>query len=320
MIYGIFGVPGSGKSYLVFSEYILKNISTHTVISNIKINDSIELTNNYVYLDKFAMDLLNKNISEIMSDEKTSHDDKKLLLNTLFDSYKNDKNTSLLLVVDEAHLYGYAGRAGTISYIDGFLSIHRHIFKSLSFDVLLITQVSSRLNTLISEQIEESIYCVPSSQRLIPSVFEYVYYGSVSSMKSKNKDMVSGRKFIVSNKDVFNIYTSGFSQKGTSGFRKKIYSILVVMAIVLFFTFNSFSSLVDGSSLQDDHSSVSLLSSQNSNQDNNDSNSTFIDYKIVCISVPNSFDVSNVDDYLYTVFRRNTKTICYKNYKDKKHV
>ena len=86
MIYGVFGLPGSGKSYYVVKEFILDRISSSFVISNIKLSENHSFSN-YLYLDKFAMDEMNNNIKAIIDDDSTSHDDKKILLKQLFLTY-----------------------------------------------------------------------------------------------------------------------------------------------------------------------------------------------------------------------------------------
>ena len=322
MIYGVFGLPGSGKSYYVIKEFILERISSSFVISNIKLSDNHSF-DNYLYLDKFAMDEMNNNIKVIFEDDNTSHDDKKLLLKKLFLTYTKFE-CDLTLIVDEAHLYGYRGRSSTIEWADNFLSIHRHVFSDYFLDVVLITQVPSRLNKEIANQIEVSIKAVPSSQRLITSMLEYVIYGSVSSMIAKDSTMLMKRLVLKGKKSIFDVYQSGYVQKGSSDFRRKLGIIVIGLLLVGVFTYTRFANMLnignkvttvgnkDKVSIISNNDKLSILSS-----DDIDNNNSEVDFKLVCRIVPMSFDTTSLVDYFFIYHRSKDIQICYKKFINK---
>jgi len=309
VIYGVFGLPGSGKSYYVVKEFILDRISSSFVISNIKLSENHSFSN-YLYLDKFAMDEMNNNIKAIIDDDSTSHDDKKILLKQLFLTYTKI-DTDLTIIVDEAHLYGYRGRSSSIEWADNFLSIHRHVFEKYFLDIVLITQVPSRLNKEIASQIEVSVKAVPSSQRLIKTMLEYLVYGSVSSMISKDSTMLMKRMVVKGKKEVFDVYQSGYVQEGSSAFRRKIGFILLFLLIVAVYTFYSFSNLTsskDNKVATPTNNKVDYVSKGIILDDN----ISISDYKVVCRIVPLSFDTSLLIDYFFVYYRKNDIQICYK--------
>ena len=321
MIYGVFGLPGSGKSYYVVNEFIVKRMSSGTVISNIKLSDDIELPENYRYLEKKDMDNLHNNIKQIMEKANTSHDDKKVLLGYLFGLYgKGD----ITLIVDECHLYGYRGRSSNIGYIDDFLSIHRHIFTDRKFDVVLITQVPSRLNTEIANQVEVAVSAIPASQRLITSMLEYSVYGSVDALKKRDKDMRMKRQIIKGDPKVFSFYQSGFTIKGSNDFRKKLGGMVAGIVLVIGYMAYTFTGLVSGEKLPGHHkqtASSDLPKKEMNLSETNSTVSTFVsEFKIVCRSVPKEFDGRNVKNYFYSIQNSEKKEVCYKVYKRVKNV
>ena len=306
MIYGVFGLPGSGKSYYVIREFILNRVSSSFVISNIKLSDN-HFFDNYLYLDKFAMDEMNNNIKTIFDSDDTSHDDKKILLKKLFLTYTKIY-CDLTIIVDEAHLYGYRGRSSTIEWADNFLSIHRHVFSDNFLDVVLITQVPSRLNKEISSQIEVSIKAVPSSQRLIKSMLEYVIYGSVSSMIAKDKTMLMKRLLIKGKKSIFDVYQSGYVQTGSSDFRRKLGIIILGLVLVSIFTYTRFTNIL---TVKKNNKVIAVKNNDIDNFSIDNNNSEF-DFKVVCRIVPLSFDTSILKDYFFVYHRKNDIEICYK--------
>ena len=316
MIYGVFGLPGSGKSYYVVKEFILDRISSSVVVSNIKLSDNF-MADNYIYLEKVDIDNLHNNIKKIILDESKSHDEKKLLLKSLFGLY-NSNNGDLTLIIDEAHLYGYHGRSSSISWADNFLSIHRHIFKDNFFDVVLVTQVPSRLNKEIAGQIEVAIQAIPSSQRLIKNMLEYVLYGSVPALVAKDSNMRMKRLILKADKSVFDVYQSGFVQEGSSDFRRKIGFIILGLIIVSAFTVRQFLGLVSSETYTDNNVSQSDNKVLSLNNDKTllfvSDNNVSLRYKIVCRIVPLNFDDHIVKLRLYTLYHLNDKEVCYKKY------
>ena len=310
MIYAIFGIPGSGKSYYAINEFVVKRILSGTIISNIALSDDIETPDNYKYLTKIDMDNLHKNIKNIMEDSIKSHDEKKLLLSYLFGLYGDGDIT---LIVDECHLYGYRGRSSNISYIDDFLSIHRHIFEDRKFDIVLITQVPSRLNTEIAAQVEVAIKAIPASQRLITSLFEYSVFGSVDGLKKNDKDMRMKRQIIKGDPKVFELYQSGFVNTGSNDFRKKLMLILVGLAVVVAFMVYQFTGLVTGRALPGHKKIENFVQTD----DHNDTNSTLVelDYMLVCRPIIKGLDYKNVKGYLYSVIKNGKpEKFCYRKY------
>ena len=282
MIYALFGLPGSGKSYYAINEFVMKRIHSGTIISNIVLSDDIEIPDNYIYLTKHDMDNLHNNIRKIMEDNTKSHDDKKVLLSYLFGLYGDGDIT---LMVDECHLYGYRGRSSNIAYIDDFLSIHRHIFQDRKLDIVLITQVPSRLNTEIANQVEVAIKAIPASQRLITSMLEYSVYGSVEALKKNDTTMRMKRQIIKGDPKVFSLYQSGYINKGSSDFRKKLMIIVAGIVAVIVFMINQFTGLVTGEKLPQAVKKEKFVSNEdhNTSTDNNQTVSKVEKYyKIIC--------------------------------------
>jgi len=313
MIYGVFGLPGSGKSYYVIKEFVVNRIVSNTIVSNIKLSDDIEAPENYIYLEKNDLDNLHKNIKTILEKDGLSHDDKKELLRVLFGLY-NGHNGDITFIIDEAHLYGYRGRSINIAWADDFLSIHRHIFKEIKIDVVLVTQVPSRLNKEISGQIEVSVQAIPASQRMVKSMLEYSVYGSVASMIAKDSTMRMKRQIIRGDKNVFSLYQSGFVQEGSNDFRRKMYLIVAGLLLVMIFTYSRFSALISSNSnkiLSNDTVTQKLAANS---KDTNVTDKFYESYDIVCRSVPKSFNVSQIKDYFYVLEHSQSYEICYKKY------
>lgn len=316
MLYGVFGLPGSGKSYYVVKEFILDRISDSTVVSNIKLNDKVEL-DGYIYLQKNDVDNLHKNIKSIVENDTLSHDNKKILLERLLGLYSGSKG-DITLIIDEAHLYGYRGRSTSISWVDDWISIHRHCLGDNKLDLVLITQVPSRLNTEIANQVEVAIQAVPSSQRINKSLLEYSVYGSLDGLKKQDKDLRSKRIITKGKKEVFDVYQSGFAQEGTGDFRKKLYILAAGIVLVVAYTFNSFAGLT---SKEEQKKKIPMAQAQNKSQKKHtkklkvaDLNVTQPYYKIFCTSMPKSFDYKQVKDFMYVIQGSESNQICYKKY------
>lgn len=310
MIYALFGLPGSGKSYYAINEFVVKRIASGTIISNIALSDDIETPDNYKYLTKIDMDNLHNNIKRIMEDSTKSHDDKKVLLSYLFGLYGDGDIT---LIVDECHLYGYRGRSSNIAYIDDFLSIHRHIFEDRKFDIVLITQVPSRLNTEIAAQVEVAIKAIPASQRLITSLLEYSVFGSVDGLKKNDKDMRMKRQIIKGDPKVFELYQSGFVNTGSNDFRKKLIFIFIGLVATVIFMVYQFSGLLTGRALPG-HKKAEVITKSD---DQNDTNTTLVelDYVIVCRPVVKGLDYKKVKGYLYSIMKNDQpEKFCYRRY------
>jgi len=322
MIYAVFGMPGSGKSYYVVNEFIVKRISTNTIISNIKLSDDIEIPENYRYLEKKDMDNLHINFRNIMDDKSTSHDDKKQKLAFLLGLYGDGDIT---VIVDECHLYGYRGRSSQISYIDDLLSIHRHIFTDRKVDFILITQVPSRLNTEIAAQVEIAVSAIPASQRVITSMLEYSVYGSVDALKKQDKLMRMKRQIIKGDPKVFSMYQSGFVLKGSNDFRKKLLGMVAGIVLVISYVGYQFFGLTHKKHTL---ATKDIISSPViADKGNNDSNISKVNaavllsnYRIVCRSVPVGFDVKKVKDYFYSILNGEELTVCYRVFERVKNV
>ena len=314
MIYAVFGMPGSGKSYYVVNEFILKRISHGVIISNIVLSDDISIPENYRYLIKYDMDNLHKNIKKIMEDSEKSHDEKKVLLRYLFQLYGDGDIT---LIIDECHLYGYRGRSSSISYIDDFLSIHRHIFVDRKFDIVLITQVPSRLNTEIAAQVEVAVKAIPASQRLVTSMLEYSVFGSVESLKKNDTSMRMKRLILRGDPKVFSFYQSGFVNKGSGDFRRKLFFIVIGLFFTIGFMFYQFSGLVSGDTLPHSVNPKVLDNNISIMKDNNDTNltSSSFEYKIICRPYIKGLDIHKVKGFMYALLRDGEPyQFCYRRY------
>jgi len=322
MIIGLFGNPGSGKSYYAVTRFIVDRLDTDTIISNIALSKDINLGENYRYLEKLDMDNLHNKIKVIVSNTFLSHDEKKVELATLFDSFLIDTSTNITLLVDECHLYGYRGTAIQIAHIDGFLSIHRHIYEDRRLDIVLITQVPGRLNSVIAEQIELAIRCLPSTKRLSSKVLEYEVYGSVDGLKKKDAMQRLRRELLPAKSRVFELYQSGFKIKGDPGFRKKL--LMLVFVIVLFASYMvyNFYGLITGRSLplhKQEKIDVEKVAFDSNVTDTNLTISR--PYNIVCRVVPLAFDAKKVKNWFYTetfISKKGDKVkqICYKDFID----
>ena len=314
MIYAVFGMPGSGKSYYVVNEFIVKRISSGTVISNIALSDDVHISDNYIYLDKYSMDNLHLNIAKIMDNSSKSHDEKKVLLSYLFGLYGSGDIT---LIVDECHLYGYRGRSSNISYIDDFLSIHRHIFEDRKMDIILITQVPSRLNTEIAAQVEIAVKAVPASQRLITSMLEYSVFGSVDALKKNDVTMRMKRQIIKGDKKVFELYQSGFIQKGSNDFRKKLILIASGVAASAGFVVYQFMGLTSGESFGHRNNNETVVKSDHVINTENNITAPLVhaDYILICRPYIEGLDYEKIKGFMYAV-KKDKKVIkyCYRSY------
>ena len=307
-----------GVLYYAVNEFIVKRISTGTIISNIALSDNIEITDNYKYLTKYDMDNLHNNIKKIMEDNTKSHDEKKVLLSYLFGLYGSGDIT---LIVDECHLYGYRGRSSNISWVDDFLSIHRHIFTDRKFDVVLITQVPSRLNTEIANQVEVAIKAIPASQRLVTSMLEYSVFGSVDALKKNDPIMRMKRQIIKGSEKVFSLYQSGYINKGSADFRKKLFLLLGFILVVIVFVFFQFGGLVSGKALHSDKSIARHKKEKKSLHDSNkskkiDENNSLVQedyspsFRVFCRIVPFEFDDAADPNWFYTEIKKDYKIYC----------
>jgi hypothetical protein len=313
MLYGVFGLPGSGKSYYVVKEFILERIVTGTVVSNIKLNDDVQL-DGYIYLEKNDVDNLHNNIKRIIENTTLSHDDKKILLKNLLHLYCGGSG-DLTLIIDEAHLYGYRGRSSNIAWADDWISIHRHVLGDDKLDLVLVTQVPSRLNTEIAGQVEVAVQAIPSSQRINKSLLEYSVFGSVSALKSNDKDLRMKRLVIRGSKKIFDVYQSGFVQSGSGDFRKKIFLLVAGIVAVASYTVYSFSHITDFGSPKKVSMSVAQSDIEKKNVDIafEDVNASKY-YKIICISMPPSFDYKKVKDFMYVIRGSDYNQVCYRRY------
>lgn len=312
MLIGVFGLPGSGKSYYVVKEYILDRVVKGTVVSNIKLNDKVDL-DGYIYLEKNDVDNLHKNIKSIIENSSHSHDDKKVLLKHLLGLYSGGKG-DITLIIDEAHLYGYRGRSSNISWADDWISIHRHVLGDDKLDLVLVTQVPSRLNTEIAGQVEVAVQAVSSSQRFNKSLMEYSLYGSVSALKSQDKDMRMKRIITKGKQNIFDIYQSGFVQEGSGDFRKKLTFMAVGISVVLLYTANSFFGLT---SKEEQRKKIPIAKTKEEKKSEVklvDTNLTNRYYKIFCTSMPSSFDYKQVKDFMYVIRGAESNQICYRKY------
>jgi zona occludens toxin (predicted ATPase) len=319
MIYGVFGLPGSGKTYVVISEFVVNRIQEgETVVSNIKLSDDYEVPENYIYLEKEDLNNLHRNIETIMLNEETSHDDKKERLNFLFSLYgKGD----ITLIVDECHLYGYRGRSSQIAWADDFLSIHRHALgDERKFDILLITQVPSRLNTEIANQVEVAINAIPASQRVMKSMLEYQHYGSVDALKKRDKLMRLKTQIVKGKKEIFDLYQSGYSNEGAGDFRKKMYLMVVGLVLVIAFVITRFMDLSavpseGGTRLQQHMTKASSINDNNGTINKVMAEVKQRDYIISCITSDKpSKDMKEHKDFMYEIAGEKKYQYCFKRY------
>jgi len=321
LIYAIFGMPGSGKSYYVVNEFIIKRLETDIIISNIALSPDISIPSNYNYLEKTEMDKLHFRFKEIMEDVTTSHDEKKVKLSKVLSLYGTGDIT---IIIDECHLYGYRGRSSSISYIDDLLSIHRHIFPDKKVDFVLITQVPSRLNTEIAAQVEIAVIAIPASQRLITSMLEYMIYGSVEALKKRDKDMRMKRQIIKGDPKVFDMYQSGFVIKGSGDFRKKLVVMIIFILIIFAYVVKGFFSMTSHNEnkvvedIKEVNQTVKSVDSVESDVNRSFKLSeVYDDYRIVCTLLPINFDTSNIDNFFYSIYSKqdsSNKLVCYKKY------
>lgn len=328
MLYGVFGLPGSGKSYIVVKDFILDRIVKGTVVSNVKLNGKVTLEN-YIYLEKNDVDNFHSNVKRIVENDENSHDDKKELIRHLVGLYSNGGKGDITFIIDEAHLYGYRGRSSNISWADDWISIHRHCNGDNKLDLVLITQVPSRLNTEIGGQVEVAIQAVPSSQRVSKALLEYSYYASLSGLKSADKDLRTKRLITRGNANIFDVYESGYVQEGSADFRKKMYIMVFALVGVVAYTLNSFMSLGDNTMDTVDNKEVSEeikkvpLASLNKSVETDVKEivtkpklyANGAEYKIICRTVPLDFDYDKVKDYFYVVKKKNGYEICHKKYR-----
>lgn len=318
MIYALFGLPGSGKSYLAVKQFIIDRIENETIISNIKLSSDYTIPDSYIYLDKEDVNNLNKNIKNVMSNENYSHDEKKLKLEFMFSLYgKGD----ITLIYDEAHLYGFRGRSSSDSWADDFLSIHRHCLGlERKLDIVLITQVPTRLNAEIASQVEVAIKALPSSQRIIKSFLEYKHFGSVDALKKNDKTMLLKSEIVKGDSNVFSLYESGYANEGSNAFRKKMIMVVIAVILVFGFVIRSFYNMVTGSSSGVLPSDVVPTIENNVTDINGIINSDIVSvnskyYTVRCLySNTRLVEPSKIKNYFYSIEGGEINEYCFKDF------
>jgi len=313
----IIGKPGSGKSYITVVDFILSPIADGAfVIGNIKLNDNVDISN-YYYLNQIELDNLHASISSIMKLD-ISHDTKKIKLKDLFLSFVPsayvDYTTSFVFLVDECHLNGYRnGSSRGDNWADDFVSIHRHIFSNIPFDIVLITQVSSRIAKVISLQCEMAYKAIPATSRFSNNLLEYRIYDGLESLDKNDKFGLLKRKLIKGDPNIFDLYQSGFNMVGDNSFKRKIIALLLLIGAVSAYVIYAFMHLVPSSNLD---ASVPLSGSVNRSYDDNnsDNNSTpWAVYDITCTFLPKHISVDK-KDYFYKIVHVTDIEYCVKVY------
>ncbi len=233
MLKAVIGKPGSGKTVYIVSEYLTKFIGEGGfVLGNIKLAPNVTI-DNYKYLDFEGVQNLHISIKNIMK-KNISHDEKKILLREQFQKFipVDSKIIKYAFVIDEAHLYGYRKVSRGDTWQDDFISIHRHLFSGLPFDIVLITQVASRIASELALQCEFAVNVAPSTGRFAKGLLEYTFYDSLKSLSTDDKFGKLGAKFMKPNSDIYDIYESGFNMQGSNALRHKIYALIVGIVLV----------------------------------------------------------------------------------------
>jgi hypothetical protein len=221
MITYLFGVPGAGKSYramLYALDYIGRD---WTVLSNIEIKaqlDGYEYVNTQLYIELFAK------IESVLTSTKT--------IDEYVDDLQRIISRNTLMIIDEAHFFGFADRKK--EWLRLFLSIHRH----LHIDLLIVTQTYKNIQTSHLDLGEVFIRSIPPSQRLLPNRLEYHHYSQFDAYRRLDKMFVTKKEVFRPDPEILALYESGANNQGTGGLRKKLY--LLIAGIVALFAYVSY--------------------------------------------------------------------------------
>jgi len=311
MLYCIFGMPGSGKSYLLMDKFVV-NRPMDNIISNVELANNFTL-DSYQYLNKFDLDVLLSNIKGIMLNDTTSHDVKIGELRSLFLLRFSSDPRNITFIVDECHLYGFDGTVGETKWADKFISIHRHILgDKYKLDIVLVTQVVSRLNSRIAEQCEIAVQAVPASRRLFKGNLEYFEYSGVSALKKRDKALRLRTVTVRAKTEIFEMYNSGYVNIGDNAFRKKLVLLVVGIVLVFLFVISRFVSLLapkndmlveENQIIKDKNISFSVIS---------EGNTTIKPYVIKCYNIFGEYAIP--PNHIYTLIHGKNKQVCVKKY------
>ena len=238
MITYVFGKTGSGKSYKAVL-LILEELKTRPVFSTIELTKYVA---GYNFLDQklmvdwmsFIEDLYNKSQNDLMPEEE------------IYSALRAKGIFNCSVFIDEAHIYGFnnSRRAGFLMF---FLALQRHV----NLNIFLITQTRKQLNSVFWDFGDVIITCVSPTERLSEKILEYRYFSHVDSIK-KISDAFKNEK-VIPKKDIFSLYTSGDSNFGDGGFRKKIKYLIFAFILIVIFTVSQFKSLFSNSHKVDDN-------------------------------------------------------------------
>ena len=117
------------------------------------------------------------------------------------------------------------------------MALQRHV----NLDIYLITQTKKQLNTVFHDFGDYVISAISATERVLPSVFEYRYYSHVDNLGKPSEAFKSEK--LIAKPEIFDWYTSGASNSGHDGFRKKLKFIIGGLIVVLLFVIYQFNSL-----------------------------------------------------------------------------
>jgi zona occludens toxin len=215
----ITGIPGSGKSYFAVN-YL------YDTFQNDKSTHFGENTHFYTNINEFKFDFFSNGIGFYLD-----FDDLYTKLTTLHYSAvtlkKNDKDLkeeakelgllSALFVLDEAQ--NYFDKDDKV--LVWWLSYHRHIDQN----IILLSQSLDLMHAKYKKFSESFLRAVPSSLRIISSVFRYKDY--IGSRMSANQ--LTGTVKLKFNVDVYSLYHSGANTQG----KKVVWKFLAIFAVLL---------------------------------------------------------------------------------------
>lgn len=247
----ITGKTGSGKSYKIISD-ILAVIETRKVITNIHMNLTHE---NYIYKDESQIRDYIDEIAILFKEVKS--------LPLLIEDLKEKEFFGAFFVIDECHLVGFRKK---LDPIINWLSVHRHINQ----DVYLVTQTLKKIDPTYYPDIHFHYDMIASNKRVNKDLIGWYKYDEIGGDKIQTK-------YIKPNKEIFEIYKTGQSEKSSNVFMVKLVLLVAfffLMLMVMYYFFTRGMSFQDN--VADTNQSTPVTSINKPILENQESNETIV--------------------------------------------
>ncbi|EAS43492.1 DUF2075 domain-containing protein [Photobacterium profundum] len=189
----IYGVPGSGKSFMATQQVVLPALrKNRKVITNLSLNKD--------YLSEILE--IDRDLIQIVESEKGDFSDTFLNVEDYQDDWRDDKGRAPLIVVDEAHFaLNKQRKKSEVLDIENFFSTHRQA----GYDIYLITQDYNRIPRDILGFVE-IYYEVMKQKTMGNNVFTYY-------VRDSDRKMI-GNKTKTYDKEIFKCYKSHLLSDG----------------------------------------------------------------------------------------------------------